>query len=119
MSWFTEVVVKYFWCCLGFDFMYKHKVIENIKLKYIQKIAFSKQLSDMCESVFTMYDPNGMFLQAVDFLNICSVGTCPDCISVINVSVYEGMILIEISCSDSAQLYTTILNFQLFYLHSI
>ena len=42
MSWFTEVVVKYFWCCLGFDFMYKHKVIENIKLKYIQKIAFSK-----------------------------------------------------------------------------
>ena len=119
MSWFTEVVVKYFWCCLGFDFMYKHKVIENIKLKYIQKIAFSKQLSDMCESVFTMYDPNGMFLQTVDFLNICSVGTSPDYISVINVGVYEGMILIEISCSDSAQLYTTILNFQLFYLHSI
>ena len=47
--------------------MYKDKVIENIKLKYIQYFAFSKQLSDMCESVFTMYDPNGMFLQTVDF----------------------------------------------------
>ena len=27
MSWFTELVLKYFWRCLGFYFMHKDKAI--------------------------------------------------------------------------------------------
>ena len=47
MSWFTELVLKCFWCCFGFDIMHKDKVIE---------------------SVFTMYDPDGMFCRLLIFL---------------------------------------------------
>ena len=92
MSWFTELVLKYCWCCLRFDFIHKDKVILSIKLKYIQNFAFAKQLSSMCESVFAMYDPDGMFLQTVDFFKICSVGTFPGYISAINVGMYKGII---------------------------
>ena len=46
----------------------------------------------MCQSVFTIYDPDGMFLQTVDFFKICSIGTSPGYVSVINVSMYEGII---------------------------
>ena len=46
----------------------------------------------MCESVFTIYDPDGMFLLTVDFLRIRSIGTSPGYVSVINVSMYEGII---------------------------
>ena len=45
----------------------------------------------MWESVFAMYDPDGMFLEAVDFFKICSIGTSPGYISVINVDMYEGI----------------------------
>ena len=91
MGWFTELVLKQFWCCLGFDFMHKDKVIQNIKFKYIQNFAFSKQFSGMYESAFTMYDPDSMFLQTVEFFKICSTVTSPGYISVINVDMYEGI----------------------------
>ena len=34
MSWFTELVLKYFWCCLGFDFMHKDMVKVEIHSKF-------------------------------------------------------------------------------------
>ena len=46
----------------------------------------------MCESVFTTYDPDGMFLLTVDFFMICSAGTSAGYISVINVGMYERII---------------------------
>ena len=92
MRWFTELLLKYFWCGLGFNFMHKDNVVQNIKLKYIKNFAFSKQLSGMCESVFIMHDPDGIFLQTVDFFKICSVGTSPGYISGTNVGMYEGII---------------------------
>ena len=72
--------------------MHRDKVIRNIKLKYIQHFAFSKQLSGMCESVFTTYDPDGMFLQTAYFFKICSTGTSTGYISVICLGMYEGII---------------------------
>ena len=59
----------------------------------------------MWEFVFAMYDPDGMFLEAVDFFKICSIGTSPGYISVINVGMYKwipNITLIGISFSDSA-----------------
>ena len=53
-------------------------------MNWFSELAFSKKLPGMCESVFTMDDPDDMFLQTVDFLNICSIGTSPGYISVIN-----------------------------------
>ena len=32
MNWFTELVLKYFWCCFGFDFMHKDYPILNNKV---------------------------------------------------------------------------------------
>ena len=52
----------------------------------------------MCESLqsrnllVTMYDPDGMIMLAVNILKVCSTGTSPGYISVINVSMYEGVI---------------------------
>ena len=43
----------------------------------------------MYESVFRMYDPDGMFFKTVDFLKICSIGISPGYISVINAGMYE------------------------------
>ena len=39
MSWFTKLILKYFWYCLRFDFMHKGKFIQNIKLKFIQNLV--------------------------------------------------------------------------------
>ena len=72
--------------------MHKDKFMENIKLKDIQNFVFSKQLSGMCKSVFTMSDPDGMFLQTVEFFKICSLGTSQGYISVINVGMNEVII---------------------------
>ena len=61
--------------------MQKDKFISNIKLKYIHNLAFPKQLSGICQSID--YVP-------VDFLKVCSIGTYPGSISVINENMYKG-----------------------------
>ena len=71
--------------------MHKDKVIQSV-LRSIQNLAFSKQLpGGMRESVFTMYDPDGMFLLTGDFCKV-SIGTSSGYISVINVSTQERLI---------------------------
>ena len=79
-------------------------LVKYLNLKYIQNLAFSKQLSEMCESILTMYDRDNMFLQSVDSFKICSIGTSPGYISCI--SVINDLFLVQIML----KLYTTILN---------
>ena len=78
--------------------MHKDKVIQNIKLKYIQNFALSKQLSAMCESVFTMYDSDGMFLYTVNFFKICSIGTSPGYICFTTISDPEQPCMCHFGC---------------------
>ena len=40
----------------------------NLNSGILVYLAFSKQLSGMCEFIFTMYDLGGIFLLSVDFL---------------------------------------------------